>query len=96
MNEKANVALGVIAVILALIIFAIYLVNIAQRECNSNRDCSANAYCGSDFECHAYPQQIVVEENNFLTAAFVFGVALIIAAYIFKGGNIRLRKKKIT
>ncbi len=84
MNHQGNVGLAIVAVILALTILAVYLVNVAQRECNSNRDCPENAYCSSDYECHTYPDRITVKENNFLPAAMVFGISIIIAAWIFR------------
>lgn len=83
MNTKASAALAVVAVVLALVILGIFLVNISQRDCNSNRDCSANAYCGVDYGCHPFPEQIIVKENNFIPAALIVSMALIIAAYIF-------------
>ena len=92
-NKKGSAALAIVAVILALLVFIIYLVNIAQRECESNRDCSDNAYCGTDYECHQFPEQIVVKESNFILASIIFGVFLVIAAYIFRGGNIPFLKK---
>ncbi len=84
MNKKADIAIAIIAVILALIILVIYLVNVATRECNNNNDCPANAYCGTDYTCHEYPSQVIVKETNFIPAAIIIGIALIIAAYIFR------------
>ena len=92
-NKKGSAALAIVAVILALLVLTIYLVNTAQRECESNRDCSDNAYCGTDYECHQFPEQIVVKESNFILASIIFGVFLVIAAYIFRGGNIPFLKK---
>lgn len=90
MDSKGSIALAIVAIILALTILAIYLVNVAQRECNSNKDCPEMAYCGVDYECHDFPPQIVVKENNFLPAAIIGGIAIIIAAYVFRrrGNNI--------
>ncbi len=87
MNKKGSLALAIVAIILALIILAVYLVNVSQRECNSNRDCPGNAYCGNDYDCHAFPEQIVVKENNLVPAAIIIGTALIIASYIFRKGK---------
>ncbi len=93
-NKKGSAALAIVAVILALLILTIYLVNIAQRECESNRDCSDNAYCGTDYECHQFPEQIVVKESNYIPATLIFGIFLVVAAYIFRGGKIPFLKKK--
>ena len=85
MNKNGSVALAAIAIILALVILGVFLINIAQRECNSNRDCADNAYCNSEHECHLYPEKIIVQENSFAPAALIFGIAIIVAAYIFRG-----------
>jgi len=92
MNKKADLALSVVAVILASVILAMYLIGIAQRECSSNRDCSDNAYCGNDYQCHEYPSKIIVQDNNYVPAALIFGIAIIVASYILKGGKIKLPK----
>lgn len=87
MNKKGSAGLAIVAVILALIILTVYLVNIAQRECNNNQDCGDDSYCGSDYECHQFPKQTLVKQNDFLPAAIVFGVSLIIAAKVFRKGK---------
>lgn len=84
--DKKGKALEAVAIIMALTILGFFLVSTYMQECKSNKDCSENAYCGVDHECHNYPDKIVVKQNNFLPAAIVLGVALIAAAYIFKGG----------
>ncbi len=82
--KKGSIALGAVAVCLALVILGTFLISIAQRECESNRDCAENAYCGSDYECHEFPDKLVVKESNFLPAALILGFSLLGAAYIFK------------
>lgn len=86
MNKKGMIQ--IVAIILALVILAYVLVSFAQRECNSNRDCPGNAYCGTDYECHEYPDQIVVKETNYISSALTLGIFLVIAAYIFKTGRV--------
>lgn len=83
-KKGSAVVLGISTVILALVILSAYLINVAQRECNSNNNCPEDAYCGSDHECHVFPEQIIVRESNFLPAAFVLGIALITAAWLFR------------
>jgi hypothetical protein len=95
MNKKGSAALAIIAVILALLVLTVYLVNIAQRDCESNRDCPDNAYCGTDYECHQFPDQIIVKESNYVPAALIFGIFLVVAAYIFRGGKIPFLKNEI-
>jgi len=92
MNKKGSVALAVVAVVLALVILAMFLTNIAQRECQNNRDCGDNSYCGTDYECHEFPRQVVVKESNFVPAALIIGAALIVSAYIFRKRNGKINK----
>jgi hypothetical protein len=82
--KKGSMALASVAVILALVVLGAFLINIAMRECNSNRDCADNAYCGADHECHYYPEQLVISEAKFMPAAVTFGGAIILAAFIFR------------
>ena len=86
MDAKGSMALAIVAVLLAMIVLGVFLVNVAMRDCNGNQDCPANAYCGSDYECHEFPQQIVLKQSN-LWPALILGICLIIAAYIFRRGN---------
>ena len=91
MNKRGGAALALIAMVLALIILAFYLVNVNSRECNGNEDCSLEAYCGNDYKCHDFPDQVVVKENSFILAAIILGASMIIAALIFRKGK---RKEK--
>lgn len=81
---KGSAALAAVAIILALVILGVFLINIALRDCNSNRDCPENAYCGSDYGCHEYPQKIMVEKNNLVLPALILGGSLILAAYLYQ------------
>lgn len=92
MNKRGSMALAAIAIILALIVLGVFLVNVSLRQCNSNRDCPDNAYCGADHECHQYPEKIVISQNNFMPAAIIFGVFLVVAAIIFRGGKLPWKK----
>lgn len=92
MDKKGNV-FGIVAIILGLIILAIILINVAQRECNSNRDCSDNAYCNTKHECVEFPEQVVVKQSNLVPSAIILGIAIIIAAYIFRGKKLPWKKK---
>ena len=86
-------ALGIVAVILAMVILGVFIINIAQRECNSNRDCPGNSYCNAKHECVEYPQQVVVKENN-LPAAIIIALGLVMAAFVFKSGKLPWKKLK--
>ena len=89
MNKKGN-AVAIIAIVLAFIILIMFLVNIGGRECKNNRDCTENSYCGTDYECHQFPSQVVVKESSYIPAAIIIGVALIVAAWIFRGKSFKL------
>ena len=87
MNNKGNSVLIILILILVGAIFTISLVNLSKRDCTKDKDCSGDAYCGSDFECHEFPEKIVVRENNWVWPALILGVALIVAAYILRSGK---------
>ncbi|MBT4805464.1 hypothetical protein HON71_04795 [Candidatus Woesearchaeota archaeon] len=91
MNKKG--AIQIVALVLALIILAYLLITFAQRECNSNRDCPGNAYCGTDYECHEFPDQIIVKQTNYISSAAILGIFLVMAAYIFKTGKVPFYKE---
>ncbi|MBS3123153.1 hypothetical protein J4437_00810 [Candidatus Woesearchaeota archaeon] len=86
-SKRGSMLLPAVTIILALTVLGYFLVGLSLRECNSNRDCSSNAYCGSDYECHVYPDEIMVKENNFLPAALVLGVSIIVSTFILKKKN---------
>jgi hypothetical protein len=94
MNKKGISYLGIIAVLLALIILIMIIVNINSRECNNNKDCPMNAYCNTNYECQQYPDEIVYEKNSFIIAAIILGTALIITAYILRGGKNLFKKEE--
>jgi hypothetical protein len=87
MDKKGSATLIGIIIVLALAILIMALVNVSGRECSNNSECSAGSYCGADYSCHTYPDNIVVKENNFVSAALILGIALIVAAYIFRNGK---------
>ncbi|MFA6460950.1 MAG: hypothetical protein WCV90_01685 [Candidatus Woesearchaeota archaeon] len=93
MHKKANLGMILVIVVLGLVILSLVLIDFSKRECNKNSECSQTAYCGADYKCHEFPKEIVVKENSYVTAAIILGIALIVAAYIFRGGRI-IRVKK--
>ncbi len=95
MNVKGNMGLVVVIVVLALALLAVVITNSAGHECEKNSECAENSYCGADNECHLYPEEVVVTQNNYLPAAIVLGLALIFAAYIMRGGRIPLLHPKL-
>ena len=93
MNIKASLGIIVIAVVLALVVLGSFLINLAGRECNNNKDCSQSAYCGSDYQCHEYPKNILVEKNSFVPASIIISVGLILTAFVHKNGRFPFQKK---
>lgn len=93
MNKKAELGLITVVIILAIAIVSLVVSSSFNRECNRNAECAENAYCGADYACHEYPSEIQVQQNTFLPAAIVLGIALIVAAYIYHGGKIPGMKK---
>ena len=92
---KKSEAATTLLVIIVIVFFLGWLINVGQRECKSNRDCGSEFYCGSDFSCHSYPtiQKTVVQYNLFWPAVII-GLAIVISAWIFKGGELRFRKEQ--
>jgi len=82
---KKSEAATTLLIIIVIVFFLGWLINVGQRECKSNRDCGSESYCGSDFSCHSYPtiQKTVVKYNLFWPAVII-GVAIIIAAIIYR------------
>ncbi len=87
MNKKGSLGLIIVIVILSLVILSVYLVGVATRGCNSNKDCAKSAYCGTDYECHDFPKEIIVKENNFVPASVILSIGLITSALIFRKGG---------
>lgn len=79
-SKKANLAVAVVIVIALFVIFA-QIISLAKRECSFDRDCDSDSYCGSDYQCHKYP---VITETNYVPAALIVGISLIIAAVILR------------
>ena len=85
LSKKSEAGLVIVLILVILVFFFGWLVNVNQRECRSNKDCGNEAYCGSDFSCHTYPTiQKTVVQYNFLIPSIIIGIAIIIGAIIFK------------
>ncbi|MBI2102417.1 hypothetical protein HYT55_01140 [Candidatus Woesearchaeota archaeon] len=94
MNTKGTVAIIIIAVALALVLLGTFIINLASRECNNNRDCTENAYCGTDYECHEFPKSVVVEKNNLVWPSMIISLGLVLTAFVYKNGRLPLQKRK--
>jgi hypothetical protein len=93
MNKKGAAPL-IIILILGALLLSFFVIDVAKRECNANKDCSKNSYCGSDYTCHEFPKEIIVKEYAFIIPSIILGIALIASAYIFKGGKLPTIKWK--
>src|SRR3989344_6487577 len=92
-NRKAEAGLVTIFIIVIIVLFFGYLINVSQRECKSNKDCGSEEYCGSDFSCHSYPTiQKTIVQNNFLLPSIIIAIAIIIAAFMFNSDKIKSLK----
>ncbi len=82
--KKSEAGLVALLIIIAVVFFFGWIINVSQRECKRNSDCNSESYCGSDFSCHTYPtiQKTVVQYNLFWPAV-VIGLAIVITALIF-------------
>ena len=94
--KKSEAGLAIVIVIMAVLFFFGWLINFSQMECRSNKDCGSEAYCGSDYSCHTYPTiQKTVVQYNFLWPSIIIGIAIVIAAIIFRWDKISAKKETI-
>ncbi|MBI2112256.1 hypothetical protein HYT52_01850 [Candidatus Woesearchaeota archaeon] len=84
MNKKGSITISIIALVLVVLVILVYLGNTFNQGCKNNSECGDDSYCGADNECHQYPPQVIVKENNYIPAAIIFGVSIITAALIYK------------
>ena len=97
LNKKADGGLTAIVIIIIIIVFLGWLVNLGGRECNSNKDCREDSYCGSDFNCHEIP---VIERTTTVTKRsptapmLIISLTLIILAIIFRWEKIFKKREK--
>lgn len=93
--KKSEVGLAVILILVIVVFFFGWLINTSQRECKTNRDCGSESYCGSDFSCHTYPNiQKTVVQYNFIGPSLIIGIAIVIAAIIFRWNTIRAKESE--
>ena len=91
--KKSEAGVAAVLIIIVIVFFLGWLINIGQRECRTNRDCGSESYCGSDFSCHSYPTiQKTVVQYNFFWPALIIGIAIVVAAMIFRWDKIRREK----
>ena len=76
---------GITTIVFLGIISAVLIASYISRECNTNLDCKEGEYCAFNHKCYSYSAYAICTEN-ILPAAFVIGISLIVAAYIFKEG----------
>ena len=80
-------ALAIVAIILALALLAFVLIGFASRECNSDKDCREGQYCAVGHECKVPAGSSSTKSPNYIWPALIIGIAIIIAAYIFRKGD---------
>jgi len=84
MNNKGNIGIIIVAGLLGIIILVMFITNVATRECSASKDCEGNQYCGSDFQCHNFPDKIVVKQSDYVPAAIIIAGGLVGAAVIYR------------
>ncbi len=77
-NKKAQAGLIAIVIILVALVFIGWLINVNNRECNSNADCEEEQYCGSDFSCHNIP----VIEKTVIKRSITLPILIICATIV--------------
>lgn len=96
-TKRGDVEVGWIFLTVLVLVFLVWLTQYSARACHSNVDCGDNAYCGSDFACHQYPVQKIVERqvvqaspgvvNDLVVPSLVIGLAIIISALVVRWRN---------
>ena len=82
-NRRGDVGLGAIVVIVIILVFIGWLINLGMRECTSSTQCGEGSYCGSDFACHPIPTiEKTTVTNNLLVPSIIIGLAIIIATVL--------------
>jgi len=99
LNRKADGGLTAIIIIIVIIVFLGWLINLGGRECNSNKECNEDSYCGSDFNCHEYPNvKTEVTKVSITLPILIISITLIILALIWRWenifGKVKIGKKK--
>lgn len=91
--KKGDITVAGILLVIIILLFIGWLINVGGRECRNNRDCGDGYYCGSDYACHQVPsyQQRDVDGGSFTMPALILGVCLIITALILKWDKIKAR-----
>lgn len=95
--KKADGGITAIIIIVIILVFLGWLINVGSRECKTNTDCGKEAYCGSDFACHQIPiieKSPVVVERNYIMPALIIGIAMIISVFIFKWDSLKRHRSK--
>ena len=94
MKYKKSEATLIIIVVIA-VLFLGWLININQRECNSNKDCNSESYCGSDFSCHQYPAiQKTVVQYDLVWPSIIIAIAIVAAVLIYRWDSLKIRTNR--
>jgi hypothetical protein len=80
MNKKGAIFAMIVGVIALLVIFW-FIVDLATRECSTDKECGDERYCGSDYKCHDFP---TITKHSYIIPAIIIGISIIIAAYVLK------------
>lgn len=95
-TKRGDAGIGWIFALVIILIFIVWLAQYSARGCHTNADCGDNSYCGSDFACHQYPVQKIVERqvieasgagNGLVLPALIIGAAIVIAAWLVRWRN---------
>lgn len=96
LNKKADGGLTAIVIILIALVFIGWLVNINNRECDSNQDCEENQYCGSDFSCHNIPViEKTVVKRSLTLPIFIICTTIVALAIIWKWEKLFGKKETV-
>ena len=95
--KRADGGITVIVVIVILLIFIGWLVEIGSKECRNDGDCRSNSYCGSDFACHQFPvteKTTGMVEYSLTLPLLIVCITAVALALIFRWDKIRPPKRQ--
>ena len=94
--KKADAGLVAIVIIVLIIVFLGWLVNLGSRECNKNSECGEGFYCGVDHGCHKIPvieKSTTIVQRDYTKPAMILGGAIVIASIFFNFDKIKPRRR---
>jgi uncharacterized ion transporter superfamily protein YfcC len=87
-GSKKSEALTIIVIVVIILVFLGWVINVGSRECKNNSQCGSGQYCGSDYACHQIPTiEKTTVKNNLILPSIIIGIAIVMGAVIIRYGK---------